>query len=377
MAQAYTPGLKITENTTIKKERRLPLMGDVLVKQGDKVKAHDVVARTFLPGDITLMNMANRLGCDPGALPEMMLKKEGDKVEEGELIAQSKGIFGLFKSTAAAPVSGTIENISRITGQLQFRGKPQPISIDAYIDGEVIDVHEGEGVTVRTSGAFIQGILGIGGEAFGEIKIVVNDPSEELTEAMLTPECKGKIVVGGSYVRHDVLKKAVQAGVSGLIVGGMDAEDMKDFMGYDLGVAITGQEKLGITIMLSEGYGKISMARATFDLLKKNQGKVASMNGATQIRAGVMRPEIIIPATGKAAGAGESGDAGESATEMKIGTPLRVIRVPYFGRIGKVAALPPELQKMESETMVRVVELEFENGEKAVVPRANVEVLEM
>jgi len=53
-----------------------------------------------------------------------------------------------------------------------------------------------------------------------------------------------------------------------------------------------------------------------------------------------------------------------------------VIREPYFGKIGEVTALPPELQKLESEAMVRVLGVKFEDGKEAIVPRANVELIE-
>ncbi len=62
---------------------------------------------------------------------------------------------------------------------------------------------------------------------------------------------------------------------------------------------------------------------------------------------------------------------------MRPGTPIRVIRQPYFGRLGKVASLLVELQIVETGSAVRVVEIELENGEMVVVPRANVEILEM
>ena len=58
------------------------------------------------------------------------------------------------------------------------------------------------------------------------------------------------------------------------------------------------------------------------------------------------------------------------------GYPVRVIRQPYFGRLGKVSALPPELQKLESESTARVLEVQFSDGTKAIIPRANVEMLE-
>jgi hypothetical protein len=53
-----------------------------------------------------------------------------------------------------------------------------------------------------------------------------------------------------------------------------------------------------------------------------------------------------------------------------------VIRDPYFGHLGKVSALPPELHKLESESMARILEVEFDGGERATIPRANVEALE-
>ena len=54
---------------------------------------------------------------------------------------------------------------------------------------------------------------------------------------------------------------------------------------------------------------------------------------------------------------------------------VRVIRAPYFGDIGAVVSLPAELQQMESETMVRVAEVEI-SGETLVIPRANLEMVE-
>ena len=55
---------------------------------------------------------------------------------------------------------------------------------------------------------------------------------------------------------------------------------------------------------------------------------------------------------------------------------MRVIRQPHFGSILKVTALPEELTKVESETMVRTLEAEFEDGTRICLPRANVEVIE-
>ena len=60
---------------------------------------------------------------------------------------------------------------------------------------------------------------------------------------------------------------------------------------------------------------------------------------------------------------------------IEKGSLVRVIRAPYFGKIGEVVSLPAELQKMESETMVRVAEVKIDNM-SYIIPRSNLEMLE-
>ncbi len=373
MAHAYTPGLKVTKATILRKERRLPLPGEVLVKKGDRVKAEDIVARTELPGNVRPINVAGQLSVPPGDLPNLMLKKVGDPVKKGEPIAQSKGIFGLFKSTVTSPVDGTIKSISNVTGQVIIEEPPIPVEVMAYIDGEVVEIIPNEGVIVETIATFVQGIFGIGGERIGHLKMAANSPDDILTPDKITEEDRGKVLVGGAFVTSDALNRAVEVGAAGIVVGGIDDKNLREFLGYDIGVAITGSEQKGITLIITEGFGKISMAKRTFELLKSIEGKKVSINGATQIRAGVIRPEIIAPGANPE---DLKSDEEKLSAGLDIGTHVRVIREPYFGKIGKVTALPPELQVIETEAKVRVLELEFEDGTRVLVPRANVEIIE-
>jgi transcription antitermination factor NusG len=98
------------------------------------------------------------------------------------------------------------------------------------------------------------------------------------------------------------------------------------------------------------------------------------VSGATQIRAGVQRPEIVAPLLE----ASTDRDVREDASEggLKPGDLVRVIRQPYFGKIGRVTALPPELMPLETEAKVRVLEVDFGNESKTLLPRANVEMIE-
>jgi len=375
MTHAYTPGLRIAEKTKVASRRALPLLGDVVVKNGDVLKAEDVVARTHLPGKVHAINAVNRLGIQPKDLREYMLKKEGDPVQKDEPIAETKPWVKMLKAILHSPITGTIESISTVTGQVLLREPPKPIQVHAYIDGTVTEVIEKEGVAVETTASFIQGIFGVGGETVGELAIAVNKPDDILTTDRIQSAYKDKIIVGGAFIQHDVIDKAKKAGVRGIIVGGFDDEDLRKLLGYDLGVAITGSEEIGITIIITEGFGKIQMAQRTFGLLKSRAGAKTSINGATQIRAGVVRPEIIIPhnTTGKTSGEELDKPIGRG---MEIGDQVRIIRVPYFGKIGKIKALPFAPQKIETEASVRILEVEFPDGSTAVVPRTNIEMIE-
>lgn len=374
-AHAYTPGLRVSPLFRVKKLRRLPLPGEVLVKKGDRVNYDDIVARTKLPGDIKLISAAAILGVEPEELPLYMKKKVGDEVKKDEIIAMYRAFFGLIKSEIKSPVDGYIEHISSVTGQIIIREPPIPIEIDAYIPGIVTEIWSKEGVVIECAATFIEGIFGIGGERHGEIYVAVDSPRDELTLDKITSACEGKIIVGGSYASSAALKKAMEVGAKGVVIGGADFKDISDFLGYEIGVAITGHEDIPLTLIITEGFGRVRMAKKTFDLLKKNEGKLAAINGATQIRAGVIRPEIIVPQLD--INPLELPEEEEIYVGgMQPGTKIRVIRAPYFGALATVVRLPIELQQVETESPVRVVEIELEDGRRVIVPRANVELFE-
>ena len=375
MAQAYTPGLKVTDRTKHRVRRVLPIPGNVLVTVGQQVGPDDVVAETFMPGDVTPINLANLLSLPPADVPEMMLKKEGDRVKVGDPLAQSKGMFGLFKNTIQSRHEGTIETISPITGQMILRGEPISVRVRAYISGTVVEVIPKEGCFVEAEVAFVQGIFGVGGETHGQIVMACKSHEQELTGELITPDMKGRVIIGGARVTDEAVKKARHIGAAALVCGGIDDEDLKEFLGYDLGVAITGNEQIGLTVIVTEGFGEIAMAERSFDLLHSHVGEVASVNGATQIRAGVMRPEIIIPLSPDRVQQ-QPKPSKYSSGQLVPGRPIRIIRDPYFGLIGEVAGLPSEPTVLGSGSKARVLEVKLGSGEKVTIPRANVELIE-
>lgn len=373
MGTAYTPGLTVSGNTIIRKTRRLPIKGEVLVREGDMVEADTVVARAYLPGILQTVRVAQTLGIEPKQIREVLKVKEGDTVEKEQVIAETKGFFGLFRGICKSPVRGTVELISPVTGHVGVREPPTVIEVNAYVRGRVVQVMPEEGAVIETQGAFVQGIFGVGGERQGILRMLVQSPDEVLTEAHLTDDLAGAIVVGGAGIESGALRKAARLGIVGIVAGGIRDADLVEFLGFDIGVAITGQEDIPLSIIVTEGFGVMRMAQRTFNLLKRLEGQRASINGATQIRAGVIRPEIVVPLE-VAEHPLEAMPTAESQ-QLNIGVPIRIIREPYFGKLGRVRALPPDLVEIESGARVRVLEAELEDGKVVTVPRANVEII--
>ena len=356
----------------VRRRRLLPLPGTLLVKAGDRVRSDQAVARAELPGKVYPINLANQLSVAPDEIKDYLVKKEGDTVQKDEVLAENKPLIKWFKTEIRSPVAGTIESVSEITGQVLLREPPRVLNLLAYIDGTVVETIPRQGVLVESACSLVQGIFGIGGEVWGELRVAVASPDEPLGAGHLTPDMKGKIVVGGSFLSAETMAKAKALGIAGLVIGGIHDKDLRALLGYDLGVAITGTEQVGFTLILTEGFGTIPMASKTFRLLSAHTGEKASISGATQIRAGVIRPEIIIPR----AATNADMPTEIQRTGIRLGDSVRIIRDPLFGKIGEVSALPSDLANIPTESEVRVLEVKFSDGARAVIPRTNIEVIE-
>ncbi len=370
MATAYTPGLAVTRQTRIRKLRRLPLAGEVLATVGQVTQPLDVLARAELPGIMRTVRAAETLGVDPKDLEQFLLVKEGDSVEKGAVICRSTSFFGLFKSECRSPVSGLVELINPISGTVGIREAPSPVEVTAYLRGTVTEVLAGEGAYIETEGALIQGIFGVGGERTGPVRIISERPDMAVTAESIPSDAVGKVLVGGASADLAAIRAAADAGAAGLVVGGVVDEDLVAYLGYDIGVAITGQEQVPTTLIITEGFGSLPMAHRTWDLFRS--GRASSLHQrTTQIRAGVIRPEVIVPGEQSAQTPVQAGGAA-----LDAGSPIRLIREPYFGMLGEVVELPSELHQVPSGASVRVLVARLSDGRIVTTPRANVELIE-
>jgi hypothetical protein len=133
----------------------------------------------------------------------------------------------------------------------------------------------------------------------------------------------------------------------------------------------------------------------TFDVLVAAAGRTVSCNGTTHIRAGVIRPEIVIPedpgtAAQQAAGAGgvetpvagaggggQRGDGqrgGERRGQdswLSVGSRVRVVRRPCEGSRGMVEELCAAKVVFQSGIMALGCVVRLDDGRKVTIPRSN------
>lgn len=446
---------KILSRTKMRRERVLPVPGDVLVKQGERVQPGTIIARAeVLPGDpyvidlksalrrtlsasevskamlkrigervktgepiaqvtlgrlgeivqavapvdgtiefisrayarvllredprsatpVAVVPVAKQLDVWPSTLRIYMRYREGDEVVQGAALADSPGIGGFDYSYA--PISGIIEKIDTRTGHVTIVRPARPAMVEAYLSGEVEQIIPEMGAVVSCEAAYIQGVFGVGFESHGYLRVVNANDDGRVTSADLSGQLRGQVLVLKGYASLEVVQKAAAGGAAGLVAGGMDHMDLVKYVGSEIGVGITGQEDVPMSIVLTEGFGEMPMAKWTFELLCEHQGALASLNGSTQVRAGVIRPEVVIPL-----GPLPEGEVPEEAatpqpppSRPEPGRLARLLRKPYFGLWGEIVEVPDAPQQLETEVTVLVARLRLEDGRDVTVPLANLEL---
>ncbi len=327
---------------------------------------------------VVIVNVSKKLDVSPLLLRAYMRFREGDEVRQGAIIADAPGGMGI--DYCYAPATGVIEKICTRTGTVTILRPAKPTEVNAYLQGLVTEVIADRGARVEATVDFVQGVFGLGFENYGPLRVVAKTADAIVGADEITAEHAGAVLVGGAGASLEALRKALDLGVAGLITGGANHADLAKLLGRDIGVGITGQEDLALTVILTEGFGTMPMAADTFELLRGAEGRLASINGSTQVRAGVVRPEIVI--------ARPDGDGGppprpveeclfereHQKGEAALGSKVRIVRNPNFGKWGKVIALPDEPVAFETEAKLPAAEVELDDGSRLFVPLANLEV---
>jgi hypothetical protein len=361
----------VQERAVLRRQRALPVDGEVLLDIGDRVHERTVVARATGRGTMHTVNAASQLDILASELPGAMLCAVGERVERDQPLARSRGLFGLLASECRAPVAGTVAAVSPHTGRILLEEPGQDLEVAAFLPGIVADRLPGRGVVVAGWGARVAGVFGVGGEVSGEMIAAVGRADVSLEAAAIDHTHAGKVLLAGSLVTADALERASAFGVAGIVTGGVHDTELSRWLGQETVLADTTHLDAPLTLVVTGGFGRAPMETETFALLAAHRGRTACLSGLTRVRAGARRPEVIIPLDEDP----RTAVAPSSPPSLQIGARVMVVRSPWFGCIGRVGALPVEPVRMECGARCLVAHVDLDDGVTAAIPRANLEVL--
>jgi hypothetical protein len=353
----YPVSSQITALTTVRRERLLPASGQVLVSPGEMVGPADVVARCQLPGEVRVLDVCRTLGIPRARVAKYMRKSVGDMVQVNDLLASPRGPLGQIRRGCRSPVEGQVVEVR--DGLILIESAATTFELRAHIRGEIANVMPNRGVVITVSGALIQGMWGSGGEAEGVLKMLVDSPQKPLRARAIDVSCHGTIVVGGRILDEAVLDQAIEARVRGIIVGGMDAELCQNL------------DLLPFPVLLTEGFGSLSMSQPVFALLQSNMGREALLSADTRTRRDARRPEVLIPLRN----GHDAVEEGSGILPMKAGAQVRALRAPHLGKVGTVVDLPARPQRIESGAWLPVAVVDLDDGKQVSIPLANLELI--
>jgi hypothetical protein len=350
----YPIETRATPLTTVRRERVLPVPGEITVHLGDQVGAQQVVAQVNLPGEFRIVPVARLLHVPSSRASRYMRVKPGERVEKGQVIASRVGVGA---PSVKSPIDGLVTASGG--GRVLIEAETTLLQLRANLSGEVVSLVEGYGVVIETRAALVQGRWGSGGSDFGVLKCLAHSPDEPLRAADVDPSCHGAVLVGGAELEEGVLDQAEQFHVRGIVTGGLSPEQVPQV------------RALSFPVVVTEGVGTIPMAEPLFRILTTNDGREAAIGGEVRARWGVVRPEVIIPLPASAQPRGEL----ELGAELALGARVRILRAPYLGATGEVVGLPARARAIQTGGRVRGADVDIGQAAPVFVPVANLEIL--
>ncbi len=360
----YIPEVRISNSARVRRERRLPIPGEVSGAVGLRVGAQDVIARAYPPKIRRALSLTRVIGVREADVPKRLLKQVGDPVEAREIIIAKPINFGVQRLVYRAPEAGQIAAIQGSWMILDIYDAPQEVL--ALYRGSIVSVTPRRGAVIETQGALVQGVWGSGKEAVGVIKWLTKTADGILDADVLEADTRGTILVAGGGVTRELLVRANELQAAGIVTGSLLPE-LRTLAG-----------SIQVPVIVTEGFGEIPMSAPVYELLTALNGKEAAINARYEPRGrNAARPELFVPLVVSRM---QQSDQIAEADRPRVqgGVQVRGAFAPNLGRVG---ILPNDfvLQWISTDagTQLPGVQVEWNDnpGEREVVPWTNLELV--
>jgi hypothetical protein len=338
----------------IRRERVMPTRGTITARLNQKVQPAEIVGRATLSPVHYLFDIAHGLGLTPARADRFLRREAGEKVSGGDILA---GPVGWMRRIVRAPEEGRI--VLQGDGRLLFEGLGEGFEMRAGLPGTIIGMDPELSVTVETVGALVEGMWGNNKQEYGVLRMATAGNATPLTTADLNFDMRGAIIVAGRLEDANLFRGLASTQVRGVIAGSMSA------------ALIPAAMDSSMPVILTEGFGRIPMNTAIFELFATNVGREANLNAKQADRWSICRPEVIIPLP-----AVGSADVPEEGVRLVSGRRVRVLRAPYAGMVGTVVSLPEGLHALPNGIRAECAEVELGDAGLVYVPVVNLDILE-
>lgn len=327
--------------------------GKVLVRIGQRVEIGEVIAESITPEKFLIFDIVNGLKIKTNKVEGCIERLVGEQVEEGDIIAQTKGLLPkIFRS----PADGKL--ISIHDGKVTLALGKKRESVTANIPGLVVELIPGRGAVVCCQGDVLQGVWGNGLSSKGELVLLTDLEADPFDNPNKEKELTGKVVVLGSCSNKSQLSTLNSIPVSGIVVGSLSPFLLDDV------------EQLQIPVMSLTGFGESFIDPVSEAMLQRMVGKEIIINANVPDLYTGLKPELILPSQTTSA---EGLFIDENRIEL--GTKVRLIGKPYTGSVGTIIALPEEQETFACGLKLTAAVIERIDGEIIRVPITNFEVI--
>ena len=257
--------------------RRFPSVSELSVKINERIGPDKVLGVSDPRAVAVRIPVADQLEIAPRDVARQLMRPIGSTFAAGEPLARTRR--GMRNVVAATPVAGTLVAVESETG-VALVAPAGAGETRALVPGDVERIDGKSAVVIRTVGSRVLGIVGIGNPALGQLRLAVERPDQELTADRVSAGHSGAIVVGGSHAGEAALKKLIEVGAAGLIVGGLVEREVVLALGWKTedrlvpwraqpgGRAIADGLPVPLALVATEGFGPLAMNTHAFELFQ-------------------------------------------------------------------------------------------------------------
>jgi hypothetical protein len=265
-------------------ERTIPYGSQILVSKGQSITFDDSIATQTRTGELVRVLIADQLKVSPEKIIKYLTVSVGQKISSGDLLASFSAFWGLANQKIYSFCDGIVERVVLDDGSIEIRTDPEVIQTKSFICGtvEIITLHK---VSVDIDGFVVAGTVGFGPEVvaiascFNTLQsqdkkvILIAKNNEELQEVLSNDQLIGKVAGVVIFQICNQLTKQIASSKNPLVES---------------------SDQLPFSLVVLDRFGTESMPDETYQKLLNTSNKHITLFPKTQIRAGGVRPYIVV-----------------------------------------------------------------------------------